>query len=330
MRFPKPWYRPSRGLWYVTLNGKQHNLGPDEIAAFTQYKELLAHPPEPQVSFDCVAVVIDAFLDWTSKHRAARTFDWYQERLQWFVEFIPKDLTVAQLKPFHVQQWIDSKNCSDGHKRGCVTAVQRAIRWAHTMGHIDSNPIAHMEKPQAGKRDIVIRSDEFKQIIHLCYDQEFRDLLTVAWEVGPRPQEILAVEARHVELKNCRWVFPTQEAKGKKQPRIVYLTNVALEITKRRMLKWPTGSIFRNAKGQPWHRNNVNCRFQRMKKHIGKKLCLYNFRHSFATRLLEEGVDSLIVAALLGHADLSMLGRVYAHLTQNLANLLEQLRRRVG
>lgn len=67
-----------------------------------------------------------------------------------------------------------------------------------------------------------------------------------------------------------------------------------------------------------------------MKKHIGRKLCLYNFRHSFATRLLEEGVDSLIVAALLGHADLSMLGRVYAHLTQNPANLLEQLRRRVG
>lgn len=29
MRFPKPWYRPSRGVWYVTVDGKQHNLGPD-------------------------------------------------------------------------------------------------------------------------------------------------------------------------------------------------------------------------------------------------------------------------------------------------------------
>ncbi len=46
-KLPQPWFRPSRGLWYVTLDGKQHNLGPDETAAFTEYERLLRAPKRP-------------------------------------------------------------------------------------------------------------------------------------------------------------------------------------------------------------------------------------------------------------------------------------------
>jgi integrase len=329
-RIPKPWWRKDRKSWFVTINGKRYDLGPDREFAWQRFHELMAQSQKRQVASGWVLSVFDAFLEWTKRHRAPRTYDWYRERLQQFASSIPTSLTVAQFKPLHVQNWIDGKSCSDGHKRGCMTAILRAMNWATRMGYIEKNPIAGIEKPAAGKRETIITPEQFDRTISFCHDDEFHDLLTVAWETGARPQELMNVEARHVDLPKSRWVFSKDEAKGKKRVRIVYLTETAFEITKRLMLKWPSGPIFRNARGNPWHRNNVNCRFQRMKKHIGKKLCLYNFRHSFATRLLEEGVDSLMVAALLGHADLSMLGRVYAHLTQNPANLLEQLRRRVG
>ena len=54
---------------------------------------------------------------------------------------------------------------------------------------------------------------------------------------------------------------------------------------------------------------------------------LYAFRHSFATHALERGVDSVTVAVLMGHSDPSMLAKVYQHLTQNPAFLLEQAKR---
>src|SRR5205823_1573436 len=45
--FPKPFFRADRRLWYVQLDGKQHNLGPDRTAAFARYHDLMSRPSEP-------------------------------------------------------------------------------------------------------------------------------------------------------------------------------------------------------------------------------------------------------------------------------------------
>ena len=82
-KFPKPWHRPSRGVWYVTLNGKQVNLGPDKDAAFERYRQLLGQPRHTTVGSESLGGVIDAFLDFTQKHRSPETYTWYQYRLQY-------------------------------------------------------------------------------------------------------------------------------------------------------------------------------------------------------------------------------------------------------
>ena len=92
MRFPKPWYRPSRGVWYVTIDGKQHNLGPDRDEALKRYQALMTQPREKKVAADSLLAVIDSFLDWCEKHRAPDTYEWYHYRLQRFVAAIPAEL----------------------------------------------------------------------------------------------------------------------------------------------------------------------------------------------------------------------------------------------
>lgn len=323
-RKAKPWYWKARKCWYVTIRGRRYRLSSNKKEAEKLFHETMAKPAET-IRSDSVIVICDLFLDWTKKYRKPRTYEFYLERLQEFVGTIP-DMSIHQLKPYHVQEWIDTKK-SDGHKRGCITAVTRAFNWAKKMGYVDANPIAGMEKPPAGKREVIISAKEFKKILCLTHDQQFHDILTFCWETGCRPQEAMNLEARHLELKGHRAVYPPDEAKIKTRPRIIYLTDDSEEIVKRLAKRFPQGRLFRNAKGEPWHRNNINCRFQRMKKHIGKKLCLYNLRHSFATRLLEAGVDALTVAILLGHSDVSMLGKVYQHLAHNPRNLRDQLMR---
>ncbi|MGM0487242.1 MAG: hypothetical protein ACQESR_10825, partial [Planctomycetota bacterium] len=150
-----------------------------------------------------LALLLDEFLDWTTKHRAPRPDQWYQERLQWFFSTVSPSLTVSQLRPYHVQRWLDSPpTWSDGHRRGCITAVQRALRWGTKMGHIDESPIGHMEKPPAGARDLLVTVERFQEILGHVHDLEFADLLWSAWETGARPQELFRLERRHVDLPN--------------------------------------------------------------------------------------------------------------------------------
>jgi hypothetical protein len=77
----------AQGPQAVLPNGPQHlvragrwqqiNLGPDREVAFSRYHELMGRPrAEPQpVAADAVLGVLDAFLEWCSKHKAGRTYD---------------------------------------------------------------------------------------------------------------------------------------------------------------------------------------------------------------------------------------------------------------
>lgn len=103
-------------------------------------------------------------------------------------------------------------------------------------------------------------------------DADFRDLQVVSWETGCRPQEWLRVEAHNVDLANSRWVFKEGEGKvaATSVVRVVYLTERAVAITRRRMLKYPEGPLFRNLRGEPWTTDAVNCGFSRIQIRLGK------------------------------------------------------------
>jgi integrase len=336
--FRKPFFRASRGVWFVEIvRGKQINLGKDRDTAFARYHELMADSaqnpagqpgvparPAPQL----VIVLVDHFLDWCQKHRAADTYRWYRDRLQLFCNAIPNSLTITQLRNYHVQQWVDSfSSLSSGSKRNHCRAIQRAMRWAVQQGYADASPISSLEKPAAGRREQLVSGDEFSRILELANDEHFRDLLTVTWETGCRPQESLRVEARHFDAEHARWIFPASEAKGGKLPRIVYLTPKALEVCERLVSKYPSGPLFRNTAGTAWTPDAANCRFQRIEKKTGIRYCLYAMRHSWMNRMLVSGVDALTVAVLAGHSDPSTLAKTYQHLSQSPAYLLGQARR---
>ena len=92
-------------------------------------------------------------------------------------------------------------------------------------------------------------------------------------------------------------------------------------MTERLCRENPTGKLFRNQAAEPWDKNTVSRRFLRKKQKLGKKYCLYSFRHSFAQRKLLEGVDPITVATLLGHSNLSMLANQYSHLMKDASHL---------
>ena len=111
--------------------------------------------------------------------------------------------------------------------------------------------------------------------------------------------------------------FPTKESKGKKRQRVIYLTDEGVAILKPLCQERPTGVLLRNSDGQPWTKDAINCFFCRLKKKLGVKCHLGAFRKGYATEALKNGVDTITLASLLGHADSAMLSKVYAKVHQD-------------
>ena len=266
----KPWFREARGAWFVTVGGTQHNLGPDKKQAFDRFYELMRQPQERKVDPRSLIAIIDAFLEWVEKHRSPDTFEWYRYRLQRFAERHPT-LTVSELKPFHVQKWVDSyPGLSVTSRRNYLRTIKRCLAWAVRQGYLEQNPLSTLEVPSGERKEVAVTLDEYETLLSYCRDDNFRDLVVVTWDTGCRPQESLRVEARHVDLANQRWVFPQKESKGKRAPRIVYLSEKAAEITARLMNTNPTGALFRNTEGKAWSTDAVNCAFDRIQVRMAK------------------------------------------------------------
>jgi integrase len=268
-RRAQPWYRADRKIWCVTINGTRHKLGSKKKEAFDRFHDLMRQPRRQKVVADSVAAIMDPFLDWVERNRSAATYEWYRCRLQSFVEQHPQ-LTIDELRPHQVEKWAGLPHLAQTSRRNLIRSVKRALKWAVAQGYIETNPIAHMEVPGGQAREVYITPEEFNKLLDYVVDPAFADLLTVTYETGCRPQESLRVEARHVDIAKCRWVFPPSEAKTKSMPRVVYMTERAAAITAILVKQFLTGPLFRNKNGRPWTKDAIGCAFDRLQVRMGK------------------------------------------------------------
>ncbi|MFO0966424.1 MAG: tyrosine-type recombinase/integrase [Gemmataceae bacterium] len=353
-RTASPWFWEERQGWYVNKDGQRHFLGEHPVDSpspkkargkwnvplpiLQAFHELMAKAPKepsaPEVDGLTIAEVFDKFLSWCKKHREPRTYDWYHDHLQGFMNHVGGELLrhpASALRPFHVIEWVDShgEDWSPAYRRGAIMSVQRAFNLAEELGYIDASPVKRIKKPQPQRREKLVRPHEWEKIRdHYKPDDPFRILLEFSWETGCRPQESRCIEPRHIELENHRVVFAPAEAKGKKYHRIIRLTPRAEEILRQQMAGRPDGPVFRNEDGNPWTPYAIGCRFGRLKKHIGVRYAAYDLRHGFCQDLLENTGDPLATAELMGHRDPTMVSRVYSHMNQADSHLDRVLRRR--
>jgi hypothetical protein len=190
---PKPFFRTGRG-WYVQLGKQQVKLadGPEcaqnEAVARKRYHEVMAETrqtapvPKMSPSGPTIAEVFKKFLDWTQKHRATRTYEWYRDHIQDFCNHLKTaaQMNAAELRPFHVVEWSDSHGdaWSNAYRRGGIIAIQRPFNWAEELGYIPISPIKKIPKPQPQRREQTVSTDEWARIRDRYQDGDpFRDLL---------------------------------------------------------------------------------------------------------------------------------------------------------
>jgi site-specific recombinase XerD len=176
---------------------------------------------------------------------------------------------------------------------------------------------------------VVLSMEEVAQLLAAAKPGRERMLLETAYGCGLRISELLGLQVTDIDAS--RMVVTVRHGKGAKD-RQVPLSARLLSALRR---WWSTHRHPRwlfpgKTPARPLSDGMVQRIAGRVVKRAGlrKKATLHTLRHSYATHLLEAGVDVVTLQKLLGHSDLSTTAR-YLHLStrqmQKLPNVLDLL-----
>jgi len=160
------------------------------------------------------------------------------------------------------------------------------------------NPAAHVPKPNPqNERDRIATQEEWERL-KAVLAPHLRRFLTVAYDVGPRRGELLALEWSDVDMR-CKEFTLRRTKNG--EVRIVPMTpavyQVFTELRQERRLD--TSRVFLY-KGRPLGR--INTAFKSACRRAGiTNLRIHDFRHTASTNLRRAGVDTTTAMRIVGH-----------------------------
>lgn len=144
----------------------------------------------------------------------------------------------------------------------------------------------------------------------------YRTLAMVMYGCGLRISEALALECRDVD--GARGVLYIRHGKGNVAREVKLSEELYASLREYWARVRPEGPyLFASRSGRRIQGPTFRTALRKAAESAGikKTVCPHALRHSFATHLLEQGVDSHVVSALLGHKSLQTTAR-YARVTR--------------
>ncbi len=158
---------------------------------------------------------------------------------------------------------------------------------------------------QPKRLPVVLSQAEIAQFFSAIRRLKYRALFSAVYACGLRVSEVVALRAADIDSK--RMVLRVCQGKGKKD-RYVMLSPKLLKLLRDYYKAFrPTATLFFGRdKNRPLDRSTVlrACRLFAHRAGLTKRITVHTLRHSFATHLLEAGVDLRTIQALLGHRSL--------------------------
>lgn len=166
------------------------------------------------------------------------------------------------------------------------------------------------------KLPVVLSRKELRKLFKISQRLKQRVLFSLIYSAGLRVSEVCNLKINDID--SDRMQIRVVKSKGKAD-RYVPLSNYIL-IGLRKYLKSskPKNFLFNGKiKGEPLGKSAVQQSFRLAVKKAGihKEVSVHSLRHTYATHLLEEGVDIVSIKELLGHARIETT-MMYLHVAQ--------------
>jgi integrase/recombinase XerD len=281
---------------------------------------------------------IKSFLEARRIDRGAsdRTIDAYRRDLEQFASSLPEGLAPEKISANHLQDYITQLH-QDQQKPASIarktSALRQFFKFCCLERRLAENPAENLESPKQGQRlPKNLSADEVGKLLTaadtgLTYLNETnadalrardRAILYLLYATGLRISELTSLTPHEIDLQMG---YLRVKGKGGKE-RIAPFATVAGDHLRnwmenhRATLKPATDHVFINHRGFALTRQSVWKTLKELALQAGVSTTLspHKLRHSFATHLLQSGMNLRSLQMLLGHSDLSTT-QIYAHVT---------------
>jgi integrase len=244
----------------------------------------------------------DDFLLWTAAHVKPRTHKRYSvsgKRLK--AHFATKrllELSTQDVERFKNER---SSECSNAGVNRDLACLRTFRNWCLRMGFAFGQCVFKLLPESSGNMRIVSHEEERTYTEHA--DPVLGNVATVMVETGMRPGEVFSMQGEHVNLDGKSVFIPTGKTRFAR--RTIPLTDRAYRLLGR---LWRPGLLFQ---GKVPHQMVMRSH-KALCKRLGFDFRLYDFRHTYCSRMAMAGVDLMTLKELAGHSSITITQR-YCH-----------------
>lgn len=189
-----------------------------------------------------------------------------------------------------------------------------SIKFAYT-ALLGKDPTSAVKRPKNEKKiPVVLTKQEVSQLIDSASTNKSRLILQLLYSSGLRVSELVKIKKQDLDFnENMGWV---RSGKGKKDRMFILSKKLSKKLEKF-ILRHPDWKYIFSEK-KPLTTRNIQKIVQLAAKNceINKNVHPHTLRHSFATHLLENGVDIRKIQVLLGHESLNTT-MLYTHISSS-------------
>ena len=260
------------------------------------------------------------------KGYSPKTIKSYRNHLARFLEF-SQGLCDKEIIYQYLLEQLEVKHCSHTHANQAVNAIKQHLIQRGLFSHVADIELPRPKREH--KLPKVMSKEEVQKVISVTENLKHRTAIMVAYSCGMRVGEVATLKLTDIDYS--RNLVLIRQGKGRKD-RVAPLSLRLVDQLERYVAKYrPLAYLFENPDASgPISDRTLQVVFNRAVEKVGitKTLSFHSLRHSFATHLLESGVDLRYIQELLGHKN-SKTTEIYTHVSttslQRIENPLDQL-----
>jgi integrase/recombinase XerD len=251
----------------------------------------------------------------TLRGQSRSTLQNYIRRIALFVmrfEKLPEQIDPEEINEYLAALARDPKSPS----RSSFKHMVYGLRYYYRLLGMNREAIALPSLKKESKLPVILNQQELKELFTAPTLLKQRVVLSLIYSAGLRGQEVINLRISDVDFE--RKTIHIRQSKYKKDRVVPLADSMAVGLKKYLAAENPHIWLFNgkepdgrySVRGLSWvMRENLK------KTSITKDVNLHSLRHSYATHLLEQGLNIVTLKELLGHADITTT-MIYLHVAQ--------------